>query len=130
MTANTRPEDSQTALAGARIWLSGALPNAEEASAPEREALLAFVRHFARRVFASGGHIVHGSHPSLTPVLLEEARRARADGGSGRPRGARNRGSRASQVALFERRHGDPVGAVRLTHRRWAAAFGPGSNPS
>jgi patatin-like phospholipase/acyl hydrolase len=63
------------ALAGARIWLSGAVPEAEGATDAQRGAMLDFIRRFARGVFERGGHIVHGSHPSFTPTLLEEARR-------------------------------------------------------
>lgn len=66
-------------LGGARIWLSGAV--AEGMTEEQKFALLDFVRRFARRVFTLGGHIVHGSHPSFTPVLLEEARRYQERGG-------------------------------------------------
>ena len=68
-------------LAGARIWLSGAVPEVEGTTAAQRVAILDFVRRFARRVFERGGHIVHGSHPSFTPVLLEEAQRYQQQGG-------------------------------------------------
>jgi uncharacterized protein len=68
-------------LAGARIWLSGAVPETEGTTEAQRAAILDFVRRFARRVFERGGHIVHGSHPSFTPVLLEEAQRYQQQGG-------------------------------------------------
>ena len=68
-------------LAGARIWLSGAVPEIEGTTEIQRAAILDFVRRFARRVFERGGHIVHGSHPSFTPVLLEEAQRYQKQGG-------------------------------------------------
>src|SRR5438105_1336339 len=68
-------------LAGARIWLSGAIPETEGVTEAQRLAILDFVRRFARRVFICGGHIVHGSHPSFTPTLLEEARRYQEEGG-------------------------------------------------
>lgn len=68
-------------LGGARIWLSGAVPEAEGTTEAQRAAILDFVRRFARRVFERGGHIVHGSHPSFTPVLLEEAQRYQQQGG-------------------------------------------------
>lgn len=68
-------------LAGARIWLSGAVPETEGTSEAQRAAILDFVRRFARRVFERGGHIVHGSHPSFTPVLLEETQRYQQQGG-------------------------------------------------
>lgn len=68
-------------LNGARIWLSGSLPEDEDTTKEQRNAILAVVRDLARRVFESGGHIVHGSHPSLTPVLLEEAKSYHEKGG-------------------------------------------------
>ncbi|RYD61850.1 MAG: hypothetical protein EOP84_35230, partial [Verrucomicrobiaceae bacterium] len=68
-------------LSGARIWLSGAVPETEGTTEAQRAAILDFVRRFARRVFERGGHIVHGSHPSFTPVLLEEAQRYQRKGG-------------------------------------------------
>ena len=66
---------------GARIWLSGALPETGTISADQRRAILGFVRKFARTVFERGGHIVHGCHPSFTPVLLEEAEKYQNNGG-------------------------------------------------
>ena len=68
-------------LAGARIWLSGAVPETEGMTDTQRVAILDFVRRFTRRVFEMGGHIVHGSHPSFTPVLLEEAQHYQEQGG-------------------------------------------------
>ncbi len=72
---NNRP------LAGARIWLSGAVPEADRVSEDQRAAILDFVRKFAAQVFQRGGHILHGSHPSFTPTLLEEAERYQKAGG-------------------------------------------------
>jgi patatin-like phospholipase/acyl hydrolase len=54
-----------------RIWLSGAVP--DDAAADERERIRDFVRIFAREAFARGGTIVHGSHPTIRDVLLDEA---------------------------------------------------------
>jgi len=68
-------------LAGARIWLSGSIPEIEGTTESQRKAIISFVRKFARHVFERGGHIVHGSHPSFTPVLLEEARSYQVQGG-------------------------------------------------
>ncbi|MBE0623490.1 MAG: patatin-like phospholipase family protein [Burkholderiales bacterium] len=66
-------------LHGVRIWLSGAVP--PDATEAQRESILAFVAQFAALVFRSGGHILHGSHPSFTPTLLAEADRfIRAEG--------------------------------------------------
>jgi hypothetical protein len=75
MSDNSHHSFSSVPLAGARIWLSGAVPEAEGTSEAQRAATVDFVRRFARRVFQRGGHIVHGSHPSFTPTLLEEAKR-------------------------------------------------------
>lgn len=72
---------STAPLAGARIWLSGAVPESEGLTANQEDEIRSFVRTFARRVFATGGHIVHGSHPSLTGILLEEARAFQEQGG-------------------------------------------------
>src|SRR6185295_17720901 len=68
-------------LEGARIWLSGAIPEAEESTEAQRAAIIDFVGRFARRVLQRGGHIVHGSHPTFTPTLLEEAQRYQEQGG-------------------------------------------------
>src|SRR5262245_25105366 len=78
---HSNPSLQAASLSGARIWLSGAVPEIEGTTEAERAAILDFVRRFARRVFERGGHIVHGSHPSFTPVLLEEARRYQQQGG-------------------------------------------------
>ena len=75
MNVNSAP------LAGARIWLSGAIPEAEGTDEAQRKALLDFVREFAHDVFTRGGYVLHGSHPSFTPTLLEEARRHQDHGG-------------------------------------------------
>lgn len=68
-------------LGGARIWLSGAVPETEGTTEAQRAAIVDFVRRFARRVFERGGYIVHGSHPSFTPALLEEAALHQQQGG-------------------------------------------------
>ncbi|NLD38350.1 MAG: patatin-like phospholipase family protein [Desulfatiglans sp.] len=47
----------------------------------QRSTILNFVRQFSRLIFEHGGHIVHGSHPSITPVLLEECKRHQEQGG-------------------------------------------------
>lgn len=68
-------------LAGARIWLSGSVPDIQGSTEAQREAIRDFVRRFADRVFQLGGHIIHGSHPSFTPILLEQAQRHQMMGG-------------------------------------------------
>jgi patatin-like phospholipase/SLOG-like protein len=77
----SRPFLISASLAGARIWLSGSIPEVEGISEAQRDAMINFVRRFVRRVFERGGHIVHGSHPSFTPTLLEEAQRYQEQGG-------------------------------------------------
>jgi len=72
---------NSVSLAGTRIWLSGSVPEEKDIQEAERTAIIEFIQKFAYRVFASGGHIVHGSHPSFTPFLLEEARRYQEQGG-------------------------------------------------
>lgn len=59
-------------LNGARVWLSGSIPI--EAETEQRERICSFVRLFAREIFRQGAVLLHGSQPSLIPVLLESAR--------------------------------------------------------
>lgn len=66
-------------LHGVRIWLSGAVPL--DAGPVYQSAIPVFVRHFIKQIFRAGGHILHGSHPSLTPLLIEEAAKHIANGG-------------------------------------------------
>lgn len=75
MVAQSTPSLQSAPLAGARIWLTGSVPETEGTTEAECAALQDFVRKFARLVFERGGHIIHGSHPSFTPILLEEAQR-------------------------------------------------------
>jgi patatin-like phospholipase/acyl hydrolase len=69
-------------LNGARVWLSGSVPEDEGTTCEQRSAIIEVVRMLARIVFQRGGHIVHGSHPSITPVLLEEAKEYQRQGGN------------------------------------------------
>jgi len=68
-------------LSGARIWLSGSVPEDHDTTESHRAAILDFVRQFSRFVFERGGHIVHGSHPSFTSALLKEAKLHQEQGG-------------------------------------------------
>ncbi len=73
-------------LRGVRVWLSGAIPEPEGETPDVRSVLenwsgsdlergiLGFVQEFASLVMKYGGEIVHGRHPSFTPILLECAR--------------------------------------------------------
>ncbi len=81
MSAESPPSSTYASLAGARIWLSGAVPETDGTTEAQRTAILDFVRRFARHIFQRGGHIVHGSHPSFTPILLEEAQSYQNRGG-------------------------------------------------
>ena len=81
MTENSFHSLTQNSLAGARIWLSGSIPEAEGGTEAQRISMLSFVRRFASRVFELGGHVIYGSHPSFTPTLIEEARNHQLKGG-------------------------------------------------
>jgi uncharacterized protein len=70
-----------TLFNGARIWLSGSLPESEDCPQKQRDAILEFVNIFAAKVFRLGGHIIHGSHPSFTPSLLHQAEEYQKIGG-------------------------------------------------
>jgi hypothetical protein len=62
-------------LEGYDIGLSGAVPEPSAWSEPAMDrAILEFVALFSGTVFKYGGRIVHGSHPTFTPVILRQAR--------------------------------------------------------
>jgi hypothetical protein len=81
MNAHSAPSLETASLAGARIWLSGSLPEVEASTEMERATILEFVHRFSSMVFRQGGHILHGSHPSFTPALLQEAEAHQRAGG-------------------------------------------------
>jgi len=57
------------------IGLSGAVPDRRDWSEPAMDrGILEFVGLFSSLIFKYGGRIVHGSHPTFTPVILHEAR--------------------------------------------------------
>lgn len=57
------------------IGLSGAVPDRKDWSEPAMDrGILEFVSLFSGIVFKYGGRIVHGSHPSFTPIILRQAR--------------------------------------------------------
>jgi len=66
-------------LYGVRIWLAGAVPS--DASEAQKASVVTFVREFAKAVFRNGGHILHGSHPSLVGPLIEQAKEHISKGG-------------------------------------------------
>ncbi|KHN56273.1 hypothetical protein [Pectobacterium fontis] len=62
-------------LAGLEVGLSGAIPERKDWTEPAMDrGILEFVALFSGLVFKYGGRIVHGCHPSLTPVILHQAR--------------------------------------------------------
>ena len=57
------------------VGLSGAVPERDEWSEPAMDrGILEFVSNFSGMVFKYGGRIVHGSHPTFTPIILRQAR--------------------------------------------------------
>lgn len=57
------------------IGLSGAVPEREYWSEPAMDrGILEFIALFSGIVFKYGGRIVHGCHPTFTPVILRQAR--------------------------------------------------------
>ena len=66
-----------SSLVGVRIWLSGAIP--QDATAGDKERIESFARVFVREVFKRDGTIVHGSHPTIREILLDEAASYRRD---------------------------------------------------
>src|SRR4051812_47783533 len=85
-------------LTGVRVWLSGAVPEPEaealrrptsdpsvsvSAGSAAEEGIVRFVQAFSGLLFRYGGALIHGCHPSFTPILLEQARihREKTEGG-------------------------------------------------
>lgn len=64
-------------LAGIRIWLSGSIPKG--ATDEEKERIRKFVRTFAEHVFHRGGTLIHGTHPTITPSLIDAARKYKSE---------------------------------------------------
>jgi len=57
------------------IGLSGAIPNRVDWSEPAMDrGILEFVALFTGIVLKYGGRIIHGCHPTFTPVILRQAR--------------------------------------------------------
>ena len=57
------------------IGLSGAIPDRSDWSEPAMDrGILEFVALFSGIVFKYGGRIVHGCHPTFTPIILRQAR--------------------------------------------------------
>jgi hypothetical protein len=57
------------------IGLSGAVPDRRDWSEPAMDrGILEFVALFSGIVLKYGGRVVHGSHPTFTPIILRQAR--------------------------------------------------------
>jgi uncharacterized protein len=74
-------DSSVARLQGARIWLSGSIPDAA-AGGPDPDGIRSFVAQLSETIFRDGGSIIHGSHPSIWPVLLEQAEAFQKAGGA------------------------------------------------
>lgn len=62
------------------VGLSGAVPDRKDWSEPAMDrGILEFVALFSGLVLKYGGRIVHGSHPTFTPIILRQARRHAAN---------------------------------------------------
>lgn len=57
------------------LGITGAVPGIDEWSEPSMDhAILEFVALLCGIVFKYGGRIIHGSHPTFTPIILRQAR--------------------------------------------------------
>lgn len=62
-------------LESLEVGLSGAIPEREKWTERAMDrGILEFVALFSGLVFKYGGRVVHGSHPSFTPIILRQAR--------------------------------------------------------
>lgn len=62
-------------LNGLEIGLSGAIPEREKWTERAMDrGILEFVSILSGLIFKYGGRVVHGSHPSFTPIILRQAR--------------------------------------------------------
>jgi predicted acylesterase/phospholipase RssA len=67
-------------LKGARIWLSGSIPDAVDGV--DSGSVAAFVAEIGEKIFRAGGSIIHGSHPTIWPILLDQAEKFQKAEGS------------------------------------------------
>lgn len=73
--AKSRNPQVEVSLEGLEIGLSGAIPEREKWTERAMDrGILEFVALFSGLVFKYGGRVVHGSHPSFTPIILRQAR--------------------------------------------------------
>ena len=59
-------------LKSLRIWLSGSIP--ESLGDDEQKRIEDFVAVFCAKIFQEGGAVVHGSDPSLSPIIHQAAK--------------------------------------------------------
>jgi hypothetical protein len=65
----------EVSFEGLEVGLSGAIPEREKWTERAMDrGILEFVALFSGLIFKYGGRIVHGSHPSFTPIILRQAR--------------------------------------------------------
>ncbi len=65
----------KVSLEGFEVGISGAVPDPRDWPEPAMDrAILEFVAQLSGLVMKYGGRIVHGSHPTFTPVILHQAR--------------------------------------------------------
>ena len=58
-------------LQGLEVGISGAIPERSDWSEP---AMDRGILEFSGLIFKYGGRVIHGSHPSFTPIILRQAR--------------------------------------------------------
>jgi SLOG cluster2 len=76
MVESVIPSVSESPLGGLRVGIAGAVPERQYwGNVPDLDrVILNFVAQLSALVIRYGGKIVHGSQPSLTPVVAEQAR--------------------------------------------------------
>lgn len=70
----------EVSLEGLELGISGAVPDVQDWNEPVQDrAILEFVAILSGLVIKYGGRVVHGAHPSFTPVILRQAHLHRGD---------------------------------------------------
>jgi hypothetical protein len=75
--------NSESALRGVGVFLSGSIPDQpnEAARQAAEKRLMVFLSELSRGILASGGDVVFGGHPTITPVVHWLARQLGPVGG-------------------------------------------------
>ena len=117
-------------LHGVKVWLSGAVPEPDagtlkrsssdpsvetRAGSEAEEGILGFVRAFSGLLFRFGGQMIHGCHPSFTPILLEQARIHREKSQESSPLFLAASGYFASEENSADWKRWDQVAHVKIT---------------